>query len=79
VIDRVDDVVNLCEIKFYNDDFSIDAAYLKKLRKKENEFRTSTKTKKGIYTAMLSTWGVKSNQYSKAILSNEVDMYALFQ
>lgn len=32
------------------------------LRNKENHFRLTTKTKKGLYTSMLSTWGVKPNQ-----------------
>ena len=77
--DRNDDVVNLCEIKFYNDEFTIDAGYLEKLRTKEREFRNYTKTKKGIYTSFISTWGIKSNQYSTAIVSNELSMADLFQ
>jgi hypothetical protein len=79
VIDRDDDVTNLCEIKFYNDEFSMDSGYLNSLRNKENQFRSATKTKKGIYTAMLTTWGVKSNQYSTAILSNNLTMHCLFE
>ena len=79
VIDRTDDVVNLCEIKFHNDEFSIDAEYLKKLRKKENEFRAATKSKKGIYTVLISTWGVKQNQYSQAIVTNDIKMNCLFE
>ena len=79
VIDRDDDVVNLCEIKFYNDEFSLTAEYLKKLRNKEAEFKLSTKTKKGIYTVMITTWGVKRNQYSKAILANNITMKSLFE
>lgn len=79
VIDRDDDVINLCEIKFYNQEFSIDKAYLSRLRNKENEFRSVTKTKKGIYTVMISTWGVNSNQYSKAIIVNSLTMNCLFE
>jgi uncharacterized protein len=78
-IDRDDDLVNLCEIKFYNDEFTIDAGYLDRLRIKERQFKTATKTKKGIYTAMITTWGVKSNQYSKAIVSNSLTMHCLFE
>ena len=79
VIDRSDGVVNLCEIKFYNDEFSLDASYLKKLRNKENQFRTSTKTKKSIYTVMITTWGLKSNKYSQAIVTNDLTMNCLFE
>ena len=79
VIDRDDDVVNLCEIKFYNDEFSLDATYLQRLRNKENQFRASTKTKKGIYTVMITTWGVKPNQYSQAIVTSSLTMKCLFE
>lgn len=79
VIDRNDDIVNLCEIKFYNDELSIDANYLQKLRNKENQFRESTNTKKGIYTVMITTWGVKSNQYSQAIIVDSLTMACLFK
>ncbi len=79
VIDREDDVINLCEIKFYNQDFSIDQDYFNILRNKENQYRNATKTKKSIYTAMVTTWGVKANQYSKAIVANALTMYCLFE
>lgn len=79
VIDRDDDTVNLCEIKFYNDEFLIDATYLKKLRNKENQYRTSTKSKKGIYTTTITTWGLKPNQYSQAIVTNSLTMSCLFK
>jgi uncharacterized protein len=79
VIDRNDDIINLCEIKFYNDEFSMDEDYLKKLRKKETEFKTTTKTKKGIRTAMMTTWGVKENKYSQAVLVNNIGIACLFE
>ena len=79
VIDRNDDVVNLCEIKFYNNEFSLDSNYLQGLRTRENQFRASTKTKKGINTVMITTWGVKSNQYSLAIVTNNLTMKCLFE
>jgi AAA+ ATPase superfamily predicted ATPase len=79
VIDRDDRIVNLLEIKFYNDEFSLDADDLKRLRNKEKEYRNDTKTKKAIYSVMLSTWGVNENQYSQAILSNNLSMHCLFE
>lgn len=79
VVDRDDDVVNLCEIKFYNEEFALDQGYLDRLRNKENQFRISSKTKKGIYTSMLTTWGIKTNQYSKAIVSKSLTMRCLFE
>lgn len=79
VIDRDDDVINVCEIKFYNQEFAIDRSYMSQLRNKENEFRAVSKTKKGIYTAFISTWGVKPNQYSKAVVVNDLTLECLFE
>ena len=78
VIDRNDGVVTLCEIKFYNEVFSLDQHLLQQLRTKENEFRKTTKTKKSIYTCLISTFGIKPNEYSNAILSNSLTMLDLF-
>jgi len=78
VIDRDDNTMNLCEIKFSNDEIRIDEEYLTKLRKKENEFRTSKRTKKSIQTILISTWGAKQNEYSSAILTKNLDADCLF-
>lgn len=78
VIDRKDGVVSLCEIKFYNEEFSFDEQTLKQLRNKENEFTKATNTKKSVYTCLISTFGIKPNQYSNAILSNSIIMNDLF-
>ena len=78
VIDRDDGVITLSEIKFFNDEMSFTQADLDSLRNKENQFRLTTKTKKGIYTGMLTTWGVKPNEYTKAIVSSNLTMHCLF-
>jgi hypothetical protein len=78
VIDRDDNIVDLCEIKFSNDEISIDEEHLRKLRKRENEFRASTRTKKSIQTILISTWGVKENQYSSAIVTKNLTVDCLF-
>lgn len=57
----------------------MDETYLKKLRKKETEFKTSTQTKKGIRTSIITTWGVKDNKYSQAILVGNITMDCLFE
>jgi len=79
VINRDDNIINLCEVKFWNDEFTIDENYLQQLRSKENEFRSTTQTKKSLHTIMLTTWGVKENQYSKAILTHNLNADCLFE
>lgn len=78
VIDRDDNTVNLCEIKFYNDTFTISAEYAAKLRSKESEFRDYTKTKKGIQTVIISTWGAKG-VHATGLITHNLTHDCLFQ
>jgi len=77
VIDRKDNVVMLCEIKFYNDIFYFDEAYAQKIRKKENEFKRETNTKKAVHTIMLSTYGITGAQ-ALGLVSKSLKMDVLF-
>ncbi|MFT5920175.1 MAG: hypothetical protein ACI9FU_001992 [Granulosicoccus sp.] len=79
VIDRDDGIVNLCELKYYNDEYELDDSDLKKLRDRENQFRAIKEPKKGLKTAVVTTWGVKENKYSTAIVRNVVTMDNLFE
>lgn len=79
VIDRKDGVITLCEIKFYNDQVVFDNNLLQNLRKKELIFREFTQTKKSIYTCFITIFGVKNNEYSTAILSNNLTLDVLFE
>jgi AAA+ ATPase superfamily predicted ATPase len=78
VIDRNDNIVNLCEIKFYNDVFTIDSGYAAKLRNKETQFQTDTKTRKGISTVMLTTWGI-TGTHRIGLVTKSLTMECLFE
>tara|TARA_B110000211_G_C14068585_1_gene548850 strand:+ start:996 stop:2408 length:1413 start_codon:yes stop_codon:yes gene_type:complete len=77
-IDRDDNWINLCEMKFYNDEFTIDVGYLKNLDKKKIEFKADKAGKKGIYLTMITTHGVKPNKYSTAIVDHDLKIECLF-
>lgn len=77
VIDRADNMVNLCEIKFYNDTFSVDANYAASLRNKETQFKTDTKSRKGINTIMLTTWGIQG-KHATGLVTNSLNQACLF-
>ena len=77
VIDRRDDVINLCEIKFSGGEYLIDKAYSKELKQKRDVFREQTKTRKAVHLTMITTEGVKRNVYYNDIQS-EVTLDQLF-
>ncbi len=78
LIDRDDNVINLCEMKFYNSEFTIDKKYALEIAKKVDAFVLSTKTRKSIFVTFLTTYGIKKNEYSKRIVQNELTMNHLF-
>lgn len=59
VIDRADSCINLCEMKFCNETFSVDKHCTKNLENKRNVFREKTKTKKTLFTTLVTTYGLK--------------------
>jgi hypothetical protein len=69
VIDRSDGVVNLCEMKYLNADFSIDAAYAKALRNKRSVFLAETRTKKTLHTTLVTTYGLIPGEHAAEVQS----------
>ena len=69
VIDRSDNVINLCEMKFAKDEYEISKEDEEDLRHKASAFQKQTKTRKALHLTMVSTYGLKRNQYSDAVQS----------
>jgi uncharacterized protein len=78
LIDRRDQVINICEAKFSTDVFAISKEYSEKLRSKIAVFKHSSKTKKAVFLTMITTYGVEKNKYFNALVQNEVIMDDLF-
>ncbi|GHV58164.1 hypothetical protein FACS1894182_09220 [Bacteroidia bacterium] len=78
VIERNDRVINLCEMKYAGEEFVIDKQQDENLRNKRAAFRNETKTSKTLYITMITTYGVKHNEYWGNIQS-EVVMDDLFE
>jgi len=78
VIDRRDQVVNLCEMKFSVNRFIISKKYAEELRNKIAYFKEETKTRKSIFLTMVTTFGVENNTYYGGLVQNELTMDILF-
>lgn len=77
VIDRRDQVINLCEMKFSINTFTIDKRYAEELRNKISVFKQETSTRKSVFLTMVTTYGLKVNSYS-SLVQNSLTMDALF-
>ena len=79
LIDRNDHIINLFEIKFYNQAFSIDKAYAQVLRDKAFVFQNSTKTKKQLNWTLIAAFGLQHNAHSLGLIQNVLTLDDLFE
>ena len=77
LIDRADNVVNLCEIKFYGKPFVIDKSYDIILRERVQTLMDVVPHKKSIHLTMIVASGLKQNEYSGQV-QNVVTLDDLF-
>ena len=77
-IDRNDQVINICEIKYSIHQFTIDKSGYENLMRKISAFKTETKTKKAVYLTMITTFGLVENGYALNLLQNQITMDDLF-
>ena len=79
VIDRRDQVINLCEAKFSINTFTIDKAYSEELRTKIGVFKDVTQTSKAVFLTLITTLGLTQNDYAQTLVQNSLTMDVLFQ
>ena len=79
LIDRADGVINLCEIKFYEQQFTIDKAYEKLLLQRYEDFIALSKTKKTVYITMITNNSIVKNEQSKNCIDKEITCADLFR
>lgn len=64
LIDRADRVVNVCEIKFCNDNYIVTSAYARKITNRIDRISEMFKHKRSIASVLITTYGLKKNEYS---------------
>lgn len=79
LIERADQAINLCEAKFTKENFAITKSYAAQLRMKKSVFSQASKTKKTIFTTLLTTFPAIKNQYYLGEIDNEITMDKLFE
>ena len=77
IIERKDDVVNVCEIKYYGDVFSVDKKYYETLLSRVNYVTSLISKKSVVQNTLITTFGLKKNEYS-GIFSKSICLDDLF-
>lgn len=77
VIDRRDEVINLCEMKYSLSPFDITKQYLDRLLERRELFRRLTHTRKALHLTLITVNGLKQNAQS-GMIQNDVTADHLF-
>ena len=78
LITRRDNVVNMCEIKFYSEEFTVDRKYDLLLRHRQNLLQEAIPQKCIVHKTLITTYGIKDNEYRWSF-DNVITMDALFE
>ncbi len=65
LIVRKDQIINLCEMKYAEDDYLVDSDFDKQMRRKINDFKIASKTKYAIHPTLVTTYGARENSYAE--------------
>ncbi len=63
IIERKDNVVNMCEMKFYSDEFEVDKDYHLVLERRKKLLREKISKKATIHNTLITTFGLKKTGY----------------
>lgn len=77
LIDRRDDVINICEMKCTDNVYEVDAYYRENLNNKVASFIEEVNPKKSVHVILITSNGYKRNEYSD-VVQNDVEPDSLF-
>jgi len=72
IIDRADNVINLCEIKWRDGKYKMTKKDAENLRNKRESFRRKTKTAKSIFMTLITSNGSERNQHYLEMVTREI-------
>ena len=78
LIDRADNVINICEMKFYNAQYEFTKKEMEAANERVEKFRKITNTKKQLLYTLVTNKGLKPNQYSIGTVAKAIDASEFF-
>lgn len=79
VLDRDDDTITLCEMKYTMQPFKIDKGYALDLRRKIEVFQERTGTRKQLFLVLVTPYGLHRNVWSEDLVDAVVTADSLFE
>jgi uncharacterized protein len=78
LIERSDNVFNLCEIKFSDSVYDLKETEANKIRQKMSSLRSKIKEKQSIFPTLITPFGAERNRQYLGLIQNEVKLDELF-
>ncbi len=78
LIIRNDNVINMCELKFYSGEYDVNNEYYRTLLSRESLLQKYVSPKTVIRNTLVTTFGLKKNEYSN-VFSNVILLGDLFE
>jgi len=79
LIDRKDDAINICEVKFYASTFTINKTYYQQLLQKRDRFIQYTGTKKQVFLTFITNHGLTNNAYAREVVDVTLTLEHIMQ
>ena len=77
IISRKDNIVNMCEMKYYGEEFMVDKDYDSILRHRKNLLYEMIPKKNAVHNTLITTFGIRNNEYRWSF-DNVITMDDLF-
>lgn len=78
LIDRADNVINICEMKYYQAQYELGKKDMELIHEKMEKFRKISQTKKQLLYTLITSNGLKINEYSIGTVAKAIEAKELF-
>ncbi|MCB1115666.1 MAG: AAA family ATPase [Chlamydiia bacterium] len=78
IIDRNDNAMNLCEIKYYNSVAHFSSESARKMNARRERFRVLTRSRKTLFNTLISVYGAEENSHYLEAFDNQITADAFF-
>jgi uncharacterized protein len=78
LLDRADQCINICEIKFSVQPFAIDKKICPRIGTETGRFRQNTGSRKTLFLTFITTYGLTNSIYKEQLADADITMAALF-
>lgn len=79
ILDRADNLINLCEIKFRNKPFALGKDDAQKILNKRWRFEEYTQTNKQVITTLVTNKEVVENEHYREAIDNQISLAEIIE